>query len=253
MQPTRRCRWASGSRRTRPDPQAGPRIASGGVEPHDAFVERDQSDGDDDELVARLRAGDEGAFRELLDRYGAPLRRVARTYVATDAAADEVVQDTWVGVLRGIDRFEQRSSLKTWIYRILMNIARTRGARDKRSVPFSSLGPDDEDAPTIAAERFQGADGRSPGHWTAFPTRWHDHPEVRALAHETLGVVREALDRLPPSQQEVVRLRDLEGWTSAEVCNALGLTETNQRVLLHRGRAKLRAALETYFDEAKSA
>ena len=218
-------------------------------------VAQDEAVDGDGELVARLRAGDEDAFRELIDRYDAPLRRVARGYVATDAAAEEVVADTWLGVLRGIDRFEQRSSLKTWIFRILMNIARTRGARDKRSVPFSSLGPSDGDdgAPTIAADRFQGPDGRYPGHWAAFPTRWHDHPEVRALGHETLRVVRDALDMLPPSQQEVVRLRDLEGWTSAEVCNALDLTETNQRVLLHRGRAKLRAALERYFDEAKTA
>ena len=218
-------------------------------------VAQDEAVDGDGELVARLRAGDEDAFRELIDRYDAPLRRVARGYVATDAAAEEVVADTWLGVLKGIDRFEQRSSLKTWIFRILMNIARTRGARDKRSVPFSSLGPDDGDdgAPTIAADRFQGPDGRYPGHWAAFPARWHDHPEVRALGHETLRVVRDALDMLPPSQQEVVRLRDLEGWTSAEVCNALDLTETNQRVLLHRGRAKLRAALERYFDEAKTA
>jgi RNA polymerase sigma-70 factor (ECF subfamily) len=217
-------------------------------------VEQDEEAESDDGIVARLRAGDEDAFRELLDRYDAPLRRLARGYVATDTAADEVVQDTWVAVLRGIDRFEQRSSLKTWIFRILMNIARTRGTRDKRSVPFSSLGPDDDEgAPTIAADRFQGPDGRNPGHWAAFPTRWHDHPDVRAVGQDTLQVVRDALDTLPPSQQEVVRLRDLEGWTSAEVCNALGLTETNQRVLLHRGRARLRAALESYFDQAKTA
>ncbi len=205
---------------------------------------------EDDELVARLRAGDETAFRDLLDRFDSPLRRAARTYVATDAAADEVVQDVWVGVLRGIDRFEQRSSLKTWIYRILMNIARTRGTRDKRSIPFASLGRDveDDDTPTFSPDRFHDAQGAHPGHWSAFPTRWHDLPEVRAVGHETLAVVRDALDRLPPTQQEVVRLRDVEGWTSVEVCNTLDLTETNQRVLLHRGRAKLRAALESYFD-----
>ena len=175
-------------------------------------------------------------------------------YVATDAAADEVVQDTWLGVLRGIDRFEQRSSLKTWIFRILMNIARTRGhARQAQRAVLEPRTRRRRRTPTIAADRFQGPDGRYPGHWAAFPTRWHDHPEVRALGHETLAVVRDALDMLPPAQQEVVRLRDLEGWTSFEVCNALGLTETNQRVLLHRGRAKLRAALEPYFDEAKSA
>ena len=206
----------------------------------------------DDELVMRLKAGDELAFRSLIDEYNAPLRRVARSYVSTDAAADEVVQDTWVGVVRGIDRFEQRSSLKTWIYRILLNIARTRGVRDKRSIPFASLGSDDDDGPTFEPERFQQAHDPHPGHWAGFPTRWHDQPEIRAVGHETIAVVRGALERLPPSQQEVVRLRDIEGWTSAEVCNALDLTETNQRVLLHRGRAKLRAALEIYFGEAMS-
>ena len=207
----------------------------------------------DDDLVTRLRAGDEAAFRDLITEFDAPLRRVARTYVATDAAADEVVQDVWVGVLRGIDRFEQRSSLKTWIYRILLNIARTRGVRDKRSIPFSSLGKDDPDGPTFEPERFQNASGPHPGHWSAFPARWHDQPEIRAVGHETITVVREALATLPASQQEVVRLRDIEGWSSVEVCNALELTETNQRVLLHRGRAKLRTALESYFEESMSA
>lgn len=207
---------------------------------------------DESALVERLRAGDEDAFAELLDRYDALLRRLARRYVATDAAADEVVGDTWLGVVRGIDRFEGRSSLKTWIVRIMMNVARTRGVRDKRSVPFSSLAHPDEEGtdPTIAPERFRQADDPYPGHWREFPARWHDHPEVRALGAETLAVVRDALDTLPPAQQTVVRLRDLEGWTSAEVCNALDLTETNQRVLLHRGRARLRAALEAHFAEA---
>lgn len=208
---------------------------------------------DDRALVARLRDGDEEAFRAVIDQFDSQLRRVARTYVSTDGAAEEVVQDTWVGVLRGIDRFEQRSSLKTWIFRILMNIARTRGTRDKRSIPFSSLAGDDEDEASIDPARFQTASGASPGHWAAFPTSWHGQPEIRAIGHETLAVVRETLDHLPASQQEVVRLRDLEGWSSAEVCNALELTETNQRVLLHRGRAKLRRALESYFEEGRSA
>ena len=204
----------------------------------------------DDDLVARLRAGDEAAFRELIDEFDAPLRRVARTYVATDAAADEVVQDVWVGVLRGIGRFEQRSSLKTWIYRILLNIARTRGVRDRRSIPFSSLGDTEGEGPTFDPDRFQTLAGAHPGHWSEFPMRWHDHPEVRAVGHETIEVVRTALGTLPAAQQEVVRLRDLEGWTGIEVCNALDITDTNQRVLLHRGRAKIRAALESYFESA---
>jgi RNA polymerase sigma-70 factor (ECF subfamily) len=209
----------------------------------------DDARAEDSELIARLRAGDDASFRQLIDTYHDSLRRVARTYVRTDAAAEEVVQDTWVGVLRGIDRFEARSSLKTWIFRILTNTARTRGTRDRRSVPFSSLGPEDE-ARTIEPERFQGPDGRWPGHWRVFPSRWHDHPELRATSQETLAVVRAELERLPPAQQEVVRLRDLEGFTSTEVCNALDLTETNQRVLLHRGRAKLRRALEAHFEES---
>lgn len=212
----------------------------------------EQDPPDEHALVERLRAGDDDAYRELIDRHDPLLRRLARRYVATDAATDEVVGDTWLGVVRGIDRFEGRSSLKTWIVRILMNVARTRGVRDKRTVPFSSLvHPDEEGAePTIAPDRFRPAGDPYPGHWRSFPTRWHDQPEVRALGAETLAVVREALDRLPPAQQAVVRLRDLEGWTGAEVCNALDLTETNQRVLLHRGRARLRAALEEHFDEA---
>ncbi len=207
---------------------------------------------DESELVARLRRGDDDAFRELIDRYDTLLRRLARRYVATDAAADEVVGDTWLGVVRGIDRFEGRSALKTWIVRILMNVARTRGVRDRRSIPFSSLAhPDDEGTePTIPPDRFRSAADPYPGHWRTFPSRWHDHPEVRALGAETLDVVRVALDALPPAQQTVVRLRDLEGWTAAEVCNALDLTETNQRVLLHRGRARIRAALEEHFTEA---
>lgn len=207
----------------------------------------------DDDLVTRLRAGDEDAFRELIDEFDVPLRRVARTYVSTDAAADEVVQDVWVGVLRGIDRFEQRSSLKTWIYRILLNIARTRGVRDRRSIPFASLGDAGDEGPTFDLDRFQNASGQHPGHWSEFPMRWHDHPEVRAVGHETIAVVRDALSTLPAAQQEVVRLRDLEGWTGAEVCNALDITDTNQRVLLHRGRAKIRAALESYFESAVTA
>ena len=207
--------------------------------------------GEDDDLVARLRAGDEDAFAELLDRYDAPLRRLARTYVATDAAADEVVQDTWLGVLRGIDRFEQRSSLKTWIFRILMNIARTRGVRESRSIPFSSAASalDDGAEPTFAADRFRPPNGPDwPGHWASFPLDWEHQPESRLLASETMTRVAGAIAALPPAQREVLTLRDVDGWSSSEVCNALGLSETNQRVLLHRGRAKVRSALELYFE-----
>jgi RNA polymerase sigma-70 factor (ECF subfamily) len=206
---------------------------------------------DDGVLVAALRSGDEDAFAWLLERYYAPLHRAARMYVATDAHADEVVQETWVAVLRGVDRFEQRSSLKTWLYRILMNIARTRGVKESRVIPFSSVaGATDDDAePTFDADRFRPADDADwPGHWASLPLDWEHQPEARLLAGETLTLVGAAIETLPPAQREVLTLRDVDGWSSVEVCHALGLTETNQRVLLHRGRAKIRRALESYFE-----
>jgi RNA polymerase sigma-70 factor (ECF subfamily) len=206
---------------------------------------------DDASLVEALRAGDEGAFGWLLDTYHGSLHRTARMYVATDAQADEVVQETWLAVLKGVDRFEQRSSLKTWLYRILMNIARTRGVRESRSVPFSSASSalDDGAEPTFDPDRFRPPDDPEwPGHWASFPPDWEHQPESRLLAGETLSLVATAIEQLPPAQREVLTLRDVEGWTSAEVCNALELSETNQRVLLHRGRAKVRNALESYFE-----
>lgn len=206
---------------------------------------------DDRALVDALRAGDDSAFVWLLDTYQAPLHRTARRYVATDAHADEVVQETWMAVLRGIDAFEGRSTLKTWLYRVLMNIARTRGVKESRSIPFSATGAafDDGAEPTFDPDRFRPPDDPSwPGHWAAFPLDWEHQPESRLLARETLAIVGAAIERLPAAQREVVTLRDVDGWSSVEVCNALGLTETNQRVLLHRGRAKIRRALESYFE-----
>jgi RNA polymerase sigma-70 factor (ECF subfamily) len=203
-------------------------------------VDQDEPAGSDDDLVARLRAGDEDAFRELLDRYDAPLRRVARTYVATDTAADEVVQDTWLGVLRGIDRFEQRSSLKTWIFRILVNRAKTRGARESRSVPFSSL--DDPDGePSVDPDRFVDA-----GAWSSPPRPWEGEPVERLLAGEERSVIDAAIAELPPLQRSVITLRDLEGLDADEACDLLDLTDGNQRVLLHRARSRVRQALEDY-------
>jgi RNA polymerase sigma-70 factor (ECF subfamily) len=210
---------------------------------------------DDGQLVAALCGGDEAAFAWLLDQYHAPLHRTARMYVATEAQADEVVQETWVAVLRGIDRFEQRSSLKTWLYRILMNIARTRGVKESRTIPFSSAAGalTDGAEPTFDPDRFRPpTDPDWPGHWASFPLGWEQQPESRLLASETLGVVAAIIQKLPPAQREVLTLRDVDGWTSVEVCNALGLTETNQRVLLHRGRAKVRRALESYFEGSRS-
>jgi len=201
-------------------------------------------------VVKALRAGDESAFALLVDRYRAPMLRVAQMYVSTRAVAEEVVQDAWVGVLRGLDSFEGRSSLRTWIFRILVNTAKTRGQRESRSTPFSSVWTPGPDEPAVDPDRFFPDDHPSaPRGWSTLPARWDAIPEERLLANETLGRIREAIDALPPNQREVIRLRDVLGWTSAEVCNALDISETNQRVLLHRARAKVRRALEAYLGE----
>lgn len=195
---------------------------------------------DEHELVAALRAGDEAAFRELIAMYHAMLVRVARAYVPTQTAAEEVAADTWLAVLEGIGRFEERSSLKTWIFRILTNKAKTRGMRERRSLPFSSLESDESRGD---ADRFHGPEHQWPGHWAAAPQGF---PEERLLAAETLEVVERAIEALPPAQRAVISLRDIEGWSADEVCNALTLSETNQRVLLHRARSAVRKALEEY-------
>jgi RNA polymerase sigma-70 factor, ECF subfamily len=200
------------------------------------------------ELVRRLRAGDEVAFMMLVDDLGPAMLRVARMYVASIAVAEEVVQDTWLGVLRGIDRFEGRSSLRTWIFRICTNIAKTRGQREGRSVPFAAIAGDDLDAPSWDPSDFLAADEDAAGHWSSLPHDWRGLPQERLEAAETRAVVAAAIRSLPPMQAEVIRLRDVAGWSSEEVRNALDLTETNQRVLLHRARAKVRRALDAYFD-----
>jgi RNA polymerase sigma-70 factor (ECF subfamily) len=201
----------------------------------------------DDELLQRLRAGDEAAFMDLVDRYGPLMLRVALMHVSSRAVADEVVQEAWLGVLRGLDRFEGRSSLKTWILRIVANQARTRGGRERRTVPVSALTGDD-DEPAVDPARFRPFDDpRYPGGWTLPPAPL---PEDRLLAEETLARVREAISRLPPRQQEVILLRDVEGWEPEEVGDALGLTPGNQRVLLHRARSKVRNELEDYLGAA---
>jgi RNA polymerase sigma-70 factor (ECF subfamily) len=198
-------------------------------------------------LVARLREGDESAFAELIDSYGATMLRVAQMYVRDRASAEEVVQETWLAVLNGIDRFEGRSSLKTWLFRILSNRAKTRGERDGRTVPFSSLAAKggESDESSVDPDRFLGPDSSTPGAWAAPPRAW---PQDKILEHETLGVIKMAIDELPDSQREVIRLRDVEGWTPMEVTDALEITDGNQRVLLHRARSKVRAALEMYLN-----
>jgi RNA polymerase sigma-70 factor, ECF subfamily len=197
------------------------------------------------EIVACLRIGDESAFAELIDRYGASMLRVAQMYVRDRATAEEVVQETWLAVLNGIDRFEQRSSLKTWIFRILTNRAKTRGEREGRTLPFSALGPAEGDEPSVDPDRFLGPEDSRPGAWAAPPRGW---PQEKLLERETLGVLSSAIKSLPDGQREVIRLRDVEGWSPQEVAEALEISDGNQRVLLHRARSKVRAALEAYLD-----
>jgi RNA polymerase sigma-70 factor (ECF subfamily) len=202
---------------------------------------------DDVALVAALRAGEDAAFAWLLDRYGAALQRVARTFVSTPGSADEVVQDTWLAVITGIDRFEGRSTLKTWIFRILMNQARTRGVKDHRSVPFGDLADDDGAGPAFAPDRFRAGLSVWSGHWIFPPAPWEEEPGARLQSAETLEVIRRAIAELPERQRAVLVLRDVDGWAAAEVCDLLELSEANQRVLLHRARAGVRQALEDDF------
>ena len=202
----------------------------------------------DAQLLDALRAGDEGAFEALVREYHPSLVRVARIYVSTPAAAEEVAQETWLGVLNGLDRFEGRSSLRTWIFRILTNIAKTRAQRDGRTLPFSALqDPGRVPEAAVGADRFLDPEHpRWPGHWAIKPEPW---PEDALVTAETRERIAEAIEALPATQRAVITLRDVEGWDGAEVCNALGLTETNQRVLLHRARSKVRGALESYLQE----
>jgi RNA polymerase sigma-70 factor (ECF subfamily) len=197
-------------------------------------------------LVEGLRAGDEAAFVELMRLYGPSMLRIAQLYVRSRAVAEEVVQDAWLAVLKGIARFEGRSSLKTWLFRILTNTAKTRAVREARSIPFSAFGGDEEDDPSVDPDRFLGPEARFPGHWSSPPASWGAAPEERVVAAETLDVIKAEIDRLPPAQAVVITMRDVEGLSSEEVCNALEISETNQRVLLHRARTKVRRALEDY-------
>jgi RNA polymerase sigma-70 factor (ECF subfamily) len=204
---------------------------------------------DERALIDRLRHGDERAFLQLVDRHHALMVRVARGYVRSDAIAEEVAQDAWVGFLSGLERFEARSSLKTWLFRILVNRALTRATREARTVPFSALAGEDDDEPAVDADRFLDASHpRWPGHWAAAPQRWDELPEECLLGRETLQEAKEAIDALPPRQRQVILLRDVDGWTAEEVCAALDITDGNQRILLHRARSRVRAALERHLD-----
>jgi RNA polymerase sigma-70 factor (ECF subfamily) len=201
----------------------------------------------DPRLLAALRAGDEEAFATLVRRHHASMKRVARMYVSTDAVAEEVVQETWLAAIAGLERFEQRASLKTWLFHILANKAKTRGTRERRSVPFASLAGAD-DGPAVPPERFQGEGDAWPGHWATPPRPWED-PERRLQSLEARECLRAAIGALPEVQQAVLTLRDVEGLESEEVCRLLDLSDGNQRVILHRARARVRAELERYFEE----
>ena len=198
---------------------------------------------DDLGLVASLKAGDEQAFAALVDGWSGWMLRLAGQHVASSSVAEEVVQETWLAVLQGLDGFRGEASLLTWVYRILVNQARRRGVREKRTVPFASLTAEDV-GPTVDPSRFQGPGDRFPGGWRQFPEEW---PEQVTLTREVHEVVTAALRDLPERQRVVVALRDLEGHTSEEVCDLLGISPGNQRVLLHRGRAVVRLHLERYY------
>jgi RNA polymerase sigma-70 factor (ECF subfamily) len=206
----------------------------------------------DELLVARLRIRDEAAFALLLDAWSSGMLRLARCFVSTQDSAAEVVQDAWLGVIEGISSFEGRSSLKTWVYRILVNIAKRRGAREGRSVPWSSLQVGEDGGPTVDPTRFQGPGEPYPGHWREFPPLW-PLPEQATLAAETRAQVAAALAQLPDRQRIVITLRDVEGYSTEEICAILDITPANQRVLLHRARAFVRGKLEGYYAAAGAA
>lgn len=222
-------------------PQANATVASGAG--HAAEQCGAERFGDESLLLLALREGDERAFETLVDGLDSALRRLARLYVNTAAEAEEAVQDTWVGVIRGLESFEERSSLRTWVFSILINRAKTRGRAEQRSIPFSSAWEDRSGEPAVDPSRFRPHDGR----WVAPPGDFHELPEAQLLAAETIELVENAISMLPAAQREVITLRDIEHWTAAEVCDALAVSEGNQRVLLHRARARVRTVLEGYF------
>ncbi len=200
-------------------------------------------------LVERLRSRDETAFLELVRTHHNSMLALARLYVSSAQVAEEVVQDAWLAVVKGIDAFESRSALKTWISRIVMNLARTRGVREKRAVTFSEF-VDAEiraDYHPVDGSRFQRSDGEYPDHWSINPRSWNLDPEQELVGRETMAAIQIAVAALPVAQRLVITLRDINGWSGEEVCNVMELSETNQRVLLHRARSRVRARLEDQF------
>ncbi len=196
---------------------------------------------EDREAVERLRSGDERTFLFLVEKNHRAMVRVAMGYVASEAIAEEVVQEAWVGILQGLAKFEGRCPLRAWMFRILVNCAKMRGGREARSVPFSALESEDAEGEKRPIESFRPPDDpRWPGHWAQGPERWTDE---RVADAEALVRIKAEIEKLPPNQRQVITLRDIEDWDSAEVCEALGISEANQRVLLHRARTKVRQAL----------
>ena len=199
-------------------------------------------------LVQALQEGDEQAFSAVMDLYSGSLLRLAMSFVPSRAVAEEVVQETWMGVLEGIGRFEGRSSFKTWLFRILTNRAKTRGTRERRYEPFGLSGSDSDgdDGPSLEDSLFV-TEGSGKGHWADPPQGWEpDTPERALLSKECRMAIEQAIDGLPETQRQVITLRDVEGVSAEEVCNILSISETNQRVLLHRARTKVRRVLDPY-------
>jgi len=212
-------------------------------------------DASDSELVAALKRRDESAFTKVVTTYHGALMRLALVHYPSPALAEEIVQETWLAVIQGIDRFEGRSSFKTWLFRILVNRARTRAEREGRTIPFSSLVREAESAddPAVPPERFVPGDhpewSQWEGHWMVPPQSWGASPEERLISDETRALIDKAIGSLPSGQRQVITLRDVEGWPSDHVCNVLEISETNQRVLLHRARSRVRRALAGYLAE----
>jgi RNA polymerase sigma-70 factor (ECF subfamily) len=206
---------------------------------------------DEGELIAALRAGDEAAFAHLVGEWSRPMLTLARGFVSTDASAEEVVQETWLAVVRGLDRFEGRSALRTWVYRILVNTAKSRGVKEHRTLPWSSVAGEDA-GPSLDPALFQSAGEAYPGHWRAAPAAWPDDAAVEGsvLAGEVRDVLRTAVDALPDRQRVVLTLRDVLGHSSDEVCELLEISQANQRVLLHRARTAVRARLASYLERS---
>jgi RNA polymerase sigma-70 factor, ECF subfamily len=202
----------------------------------------------DQQTVAALKAGDERTFRELFQRHSPAMKRVARGYVESDAVAEEIVQETWMAIITGINRFEGRSALGTWMFSILLNQAKSHTARERRALPISSIVAGG-DEPAVDPDRFQKDDEAWPGHWATPPRPWQK-PERRLMSLEARARLKDALAQLPERQRLIVGLRDVDGLSAEEVCAALGLSQENQRVLLHRGRSRLRAELEGYVEDA---